>query len=55
MPIPDTTVMAHYNRKSDRVLKFTQELLAEVRRRIGNGESKRSVAASLGVNECSLR
>lgn len=47
--------MSKYKRKSERSLKFTAEILQEARERIDRGESKRSVAASLGVNECSLR
>nr|CAH7729978.1 unnamed protein product [Callosobruchus chinensis] len=42
-------------RKSGRELKFTQALLEEAQARIDKGESKRYVAAPLGVNECSLR
>nr|CAI5840896.1 unnamed protein product [Callosobruchus analis] len=47
--------MEKHGRKSGRELKLTQALLEEAQARIGKGESKRSVAASLGVNECSLR
>jgi hypothetical protein len=47
--------MGKYTRKSDRSLKFTAEMLQEARERIARGESKRSVADSFGVNECSLR
>lgn len=47
--------MSKYVRKSNRELKFTEELLNEARRRKENGESQRSIADSLGVNECSLR
>lgn len=47
--------MGKYKRKTNRTLKFTQELLDEARRRIGEGKSKRSVADALGVNESSLR
>lgn len=47
--------MGKYKRKTNRTLKFTQELLDEARVRIDQGQSKRSVANALGVNECSLR
>nr|CAH7733049.1 unnamed protein product [Callosobruchus chinensis] len=45
--------MEKRGRKSGRRLKFTQALLEESQARIDKGE--RFVAASLGVNECSLR
>lgn len=44
-----------YQRKTDRQLKFSEGLLNQAKERITNGESKRSVALSLGVNECTLR
>ncbi|XP_030749192.1 uncharacterized protein LOC115877171 [Sitophilus oryzae] len=47
--------MGKYKRKSDRELKFTQEMLVQAQQRIAKGESKRSVAKSFNVNECSLR
>lgn len=47
--------MGKYKRKSERELKFTENLLRQAQDRIEKGESKRSVAKSLGVNECTLR
>lgn len=48
-------MVGNYKRKSNRKLSFDENLLNEVRERIENGESKRSVAKSIGVNECTLR
>ncbi|CAH2008014.1 unnamed protein product [Acanthoscelides obtectus] len=48
-------IMGKYKRKSDRSLKFTQEIIDQARDRIAKGESKRSVAKSFHVNECTLR
>lgn len=47
--------MGKYTRKSTRKLIFTEELMTEIRRRLEGGESKRSIAESIGVNEATLR
>lgn len=47
--------MGKYIRKSQRKLIFTEELMTEIRRRLEDGESKRSIAESLGINEATLR
>ena len=45
----------YYKRKSDRKLVFTYEVLDECKRRLENGESKRQIADSRGINEATLR
>ena len=50
----DLCTMGKYKRKSTRELKFTQEILNQAAEPIANGESKRLVAKSLDVNECTL-
>lgn len=48
--------MGKYTRTTERKLAFKdQRQLEEVQRRIENGESKRSVAADLKINEATLR
>lgn len=47
--------MGNYKRKSNRKLVFTEELLEHIRKRLSQGESKRQVANSLGINESTLR
>lgn len=47
--------MGKYHRKTNRKLIFTEEILEDAKRRIAAGESKRSVASSIGVNEATLR
>lgn len=47
--------MGNYKRKSDRKLVFSEELLQQIRKRLSQGESKRQVAKSLEINECTLR
>lgn len=47
--------MGKYERKTDRKISITVEMLEDARKRISEGQSKRQVAKSLGVNECTLR
>ena len=47
--------MSRYKRKTNRKLVFTEENLAEAKRKIAAGASKRSVAAALGIGESTLR
>lgn len=47
--------MSGYKRKSKRKLIFTQEVLNDCYRRLRDGESKRKIAESLGINESTLR
>ena len=44
-----------YKRKSERKLVFTATNMAEAKERISQGESRRSVASSMGVAESTLR
>lgn len=46
--------MGKYTRTSQRKL-ISDEILAQAKQRIQNGESKRQVARDLSVNESSLR
>ncbi|KAJ8935133.1 hypothetical protein NQ318_015788 [Aromia moschata] len=47
--------MGGYKRKTDRTLRFTPELMEQIRDKLRKGESKRSIAKDLGVAESSLR
>lgn len=47
--------MGKYKRKTERKISITVEMLENARKRIYEGESKRQIAKSLGVNECTLR
>ncbi|KAI4466562.1 hypothetical protein MML48_2g00000590 [Holotrichia oblita] len=49
--------MSTYKRtiKSDRKLVFTAELMAEIRDKISNGQSKRSIARELNIPEATLQ
>lgn len=44
-----------YKRKSNRIRKFTQRILEEIREKLKNCESKREIARNLGVPESTLR
>lgn len=48
-------MMSRYQRKSDRKLVFTEENLNEIRRKVEGGQSKRSIAREMGLNESTLR
>ncbi|KAL1509986.1 hypothetical protein ABEB36_004646 [Hypothenemus hampei] len=54
-PNQENKEMWKYTRKSNRKLVFTAEILDNVRDRLEQGESKRSIAKSIGVNEATLR
>lgn len=47
--------MAPYKRKTERALRFTDQLMRDIKRRLENNESKRSIAKSLGIHEATLR
>lgn len=47
--------MGKYRRKTDRKLVFTAELLDEIKEKLQQGMSKRSIADSIGVHEATLR
>lgn len=47
--------MGKYRRKTDRKLIFTAELLEQVKEKLLQGMSKRSIADSIGVHEATLR
>ncbi|XP_031344824.1 uncharacterized protein LOC116171893 [Photinus pyralis] len=47
--------MSRYKRKSDRKLVFTEENLEDIKRKITEGCSKRSIAREMGINEATLR
>ncbi|KAI4470790.1 dde superfamily endonuclease [Holotrichia oblita] len=47
--------MSTYKRTSDRKLVFTVELMAEIRDKISNGQSKRSIERELNIPEATLR
>lgn len=47
--------MGKYRRKTDRKLVFTAELLDEIKEKLLQGMSKRSIADSIGVPEATLR
>ncbi|KAJ8932324.1 hypothetical protein NQ318_020653 [Aromia moschata] len=47
--------MSRYKRKTDRKLIFTEENLAEARRKISEGVSQRRVASGMGIGESTLR
>lgn len=47
--------MSRYQRKSQRKLVFTEENLAEAKRKIQGGMSQHRVAADMNINESTLR
>ncbi|KAJ8944406.1 hypothetical protein NQ318_023179 [Aromia moschata] len=47
--------MSRYKRKTDRKLIFTEENLAEARRKISESVSQRRVASEMGIGESTLR
>lgn len=47
--------MSRYKRKSERKLVFTEENLEEIKQKIAEGFSKRSIAREMGINEATLR
>ncbi|KAJ8932503.1 hypothetical protein NQ318_018502 [Aromia moschata] len=47
--------MGGYKRKTDITLRFTPELMKQIRDKLRKGDSKRSIAKDLGVAESSLR
>lgn len=47
--------MGKYRRKTDRKLVFTAELMEDIKGKLLQGQSKRSIAESIGVPEATLR
>lgn len=47
--------MNRYKRVNDRKLVFTEVNLQEIKEKLANGASKRSVAREMGINEVNLR
>lgn len=44
-----------YKRKSDRQLKFTEQILDQIKEKLKKGQSKRSIAREYNLNESTLR
>jgi hypothetical protein len=53
--VPNPKTMGNHKRKSNRQLKFVQELLDDMKRRKENGENGRQIALSLGIAESTLQ
>jgi hypothetical protein len=53
--VADPKAMGNCKRKSNRELKFTQQLLDDIKRRKEECESGRQRALSLGIPESTLR